>query len=74
MKYGRSSGVALGGIDFKKFAESFGARGYRVESGEELRSVMDEALAFTGVSLVDISIDYSEVSRLAADVIKEGWN
>ena len=74
MKYGRSSGVKLGGIDFCKYAESFGARGYRVESGAELLKIMDEALAFNGVSLVDINIDYGEVSSLAGDVIKDGWN
>lgn len=74
MKYGRSSGVKLGGIDFKMFAESFGARGYRVESAEGLREVMDEALGFEGVSLVDVRIDYSEAGKLAAAVNEEGWN
>lgn len=74
MKYGRSSGVKLGGIDFKLFAESFGARGYRVESAAGLREVMDEALAFDGVSVVDIRIDYSEAGSLAAHVIGDGWN
>lgn len=74
MKYGRSSGVKLGGIDFKKFAESFGARGYRVENANELRQIMDEALAFDGVSLVDIRIDYSEAPGLAAHVLEDSWN
>lgn len=74
MKYGRSSGVKLGGIDFKKYAESFGARGYRLESADNLREVMDEALAFEGVSVVDVRIDYSEAGKLAGDVIEEGWN
>ncbi|KAJ9658904.1 hypothetical protein H2198_003474 [Neophaeococcomyces mojaviensis] len=74
MKYGRSSGVKLGGIDFAKYAESFGARGYRVENGAELTKIMDEALGFEGVSLVDVRIDYSEAGKLAGDVIAEGWN
>lgn len=74
MKYGRSSGVKLGGIDFKKYAESFGARGYRLESAKELREVMDEALRFEGVSVVDLRIDYSEAGKLAGDVIEESWN
>ncbi|GAM91169.1 hypothetical protein ANO11243_092160 [Dothideomycetidae sp. 11243] len=69
MKYGRSSGVKLGGIDFVKFAESFGARGYRVSDGTELTKVMDEALGFEGVSLVDVNIDYSDVSELAGNII-----
>ena len=32
MKYGRSSGVDFGPVDFVKYAESFGAKGYRVDS------------------------------------------
>ena len=74
MKYGRSSGVKLGGINFKTFAESFGARGYRVENGEDLRKVMDEALGFEGVSLVDVRIDYSEAGTLAKQMNEESWN
>ncbi|KAK5083537.1 hypothetical protein LTR05_006040 [Lithohypha guttulata] len=74
MKYGRSSGVKLGGIDFKTFAQSFGARGYRVESADQLRGVMDEALSFEGVSLVDVRIDYSEAGSLAQNVIQDEWN
>jgi len=66
--------VKLGGIDFKKFAESFGARGYRVESAENLREIMDEALGFEGVSVVDVRIDYSEAGKLAEAVREEGWN
>lgn len=75
MKYGRASGVRLGGVDFTKFAESFGARGYRVDNSDNLIAVMEEALAFEGVSLVDIRIDYSEVASLAGNVLKEdAWN
>lgn len=74
MKYGRSSGVKLGGIDFKTYAQAFGARGYRVESADQLKEVMDEALRFEGVSLVDVRIDYSEAGTLAQHVIKDEWN
>ena len=71
MKYGRSSGIALGGIDFVKFAESFGARGFRISNSSEIESVMDEALAHKGVSLVDVRIDYSRAKDLAGDLIKD---
>ncbi|CAG8979786.1 hypothetical protein HYALB_00011594 [Hymenoscyphus albidus] len=70
-KYGRSSGVKLGGVDFVKFAESFGARGFRVGDSSELEGVMREALAYEGVSLVDVRIDYSGVSELARELIPE---
>jgi len=71
MKYGRSSGIALGGIDFVKFAESFGAKGFRISNSSEIESVMDEAMAHKGVSLVDVRIDYSRAKDLAGDLIKD---
>lgn len=71
MKYGRSSGIALGGIDFVKFAESFGAKGFRIGDSSQVESVMDQALAHTGVSLVDVRIDYSHVKDLAGNLIQD---
>lgn len=66
MKYGRSSGIGLGGVDFVKFAESFGGKGLRINDSSELEKVMKEALAYVGVCLVDVRIDYSHVKELAA--------
>jgi thiamine pyrophosphate-dependent acetolactate synthase large subunit-like protein len=73
MKYGRSSGIALGGVDFIKFAEAFGAKGFRVGKAEDLERIMAEALAYTGVSIVDIKIDYSHNLELAQHVIPENY-
>jgi catabolic acetolactate synthase len=72
MKYGRSSGIALGGVDFVKLAETFGAKGFRVHEASELEAVMEEALAYEFVALVDVRIDYSEVRDLAANLLKDG--
>ncbi|KAL1583553.1 hypothetical protein WHR41_07654 [Cladosporium halotolerans] len=71
MKYGRSSGIALGGVDFVKLAEAFGARGFRVSEAGELERVMEEALAFEGVALVDVRIDYSQAKELAGNLLKD---
>lgn len=71
MKYGRSSGIALGGVDFVKFAESFGAKGFRISDSSQVESIMDKALAHKGVSLVDVKIDYSHAKDLAGDLIKD---
>ncbi|PVH88093.1 acetolactate synthase [Cadophora sp. DSE1049] len=73
-KYGRSSGVNLGGVDFVKFAESFGAKGFRVEKAQDLECVIKEALAYKGVSIVDIPIDYSHVSELMGNIIGKEYN
>jgi catabolic acetolactate synthase len=71
MKYGRSSGIALGGVDFVKLAEAFGAKGFRVHDASELESVMEEALAYKGVALVDVRIDYSQAKELAGNLLQD---
>lgn len=71
MKYGRSSGIKLGGVDFVKLAEAFGGKGYRISDSSEIEKVMDEALAHEGLALVDVRIDYSHAADLAANLIKD---
>ncbi|EED22352.1 acetolactate synthase, putative [Talaromyces stipitatus ATCC 10500] len=73
-KYGRSSGIKLGGIDFVKFAEAFdGARGFRINSTKEVKEVIKEALAFEGVAIVDVRIDYSRSHELMKDIIPKDY-
>ncbi|KAI7221197.1 hypothetical protein KC343_g621 [Hortaea werneckii] len=71
IKYGRSSGIRLGGVDFVKLAEAFGGKGFRVGDSSQLEEVMEEALAHKGVSLVDIRIDYSHAKDLAGSLIQD---
>ncbi|KAK0936356.1 hypothetical protein LTR29_012029 [Friedmanniomyces endolithicus] len=71
MKYGRSSGIGLGGVDFVKLVEAFGGRGFEMRSQGEVEGVMEEALAFKGVSLVNVRIDYSQVKELAGNLVKD---
>jgi thiamine pyrophosphate-dependent acetolactate synthase large subunit-like protein len=71
MKYGRSSGISLGGVDFVKLAESFGGKGFRINDSSEIDEVMDQALACKGVSLVDVKIDYSHARDLAGNLIQD---
>ncbi|KAM0256427.1 hypothetical protein ACHAQJ_004952 [Trichoderma viride] len=68
-KYGRSSGVDLGGVDFVKLADSMGAKGLRVSSAGDLEAVMKEALAYDGVCLVDVEIDYSQNHNLMRNLV-----
>ena len=68
IKYGRASGTDLGPIDFVAFARSFGATGMRVTTTEELRAVLESALATPGPVIVEIPVDYSHNSDLFATV------
>jgi acetolactate synthase-1/2/3 large subunit len=46
--------------DFATLADAFGARGFRLESHDEVEDVTDEALAYDGPSVVDAHIDPTE--------------
>lgn len=70
-KYGRSAGVDLGGVDFAAYAEAFGALGLRVTSSTELEAVMQRALNYKGVCVVDVEIDYSRNHELMTNVITD---
>lgn len=52
--------VDFGNPDFVQYAESFGAKGHKVESAEQLLPTLQKALAEPGVSLVACPVDYSE--------------
>ncbi|MCC8061470.1 MAG: biosynthetic-type acetolactate synthase large subunit [Clostridiales bacterium] len=44
-------------VDFVKVAEAMGAKGYRVSGREELRPVLEEAMALGGPVVIDCQID-----------------
>ncbi|WP_056975569.1 acetolactate synthase AlsS [Lacticaseibacillus sharpeae] len=70
-KYGRNAAVDFGPVDFVQYAESFGAKGLRVTDAANLRSVLEEAFNTDGPVVVDIPVDYSENSKLAADMLDD---
>lgn len=68
-KYGRTSGVQLGDYDVVKYAESFGANGYRVDHLADFADVFRKALAEDGPSIIDARVDYrNNLTDLMADL------
>ena len=65
-QYGRPSHVDFNNPDFVKYAESFGAKGYRIENTDELLPTLQQALADDTVSIIDCPVDYSENLKLTA--------
>ena len=63
-KFGRPAFIDFRNPDFVRYAESFGAKGYRVESAGELVPVLNEALGCGTVAVVDCPVDYSENMKL----------
>ncbi|VBA45310.1 Acetolactate synthase [Mycobacterium attenuatum] len=56
--------VRFGNPDVVSYAESFGAKGYRINSADELLPTLRAALDGDGVSLISCPVDYSENLRL----------
>jgi len=62
--FGRPSHIGFKNPDFVKYAESFGAKGYRVERASDLASTLKQALADDTVAIIDCPVDYSENMKL----------
>jgi len=63
-KFGRTSHIDFGNPDFVRYAESFGARGYRVGAAEELKPILEDAFSRDVPSVIDCPVDYSGNSEL----------
>jgi len=67
----RPYGLDYGNPDFVKYAESYGARGFRVESTGELAQIMHKCHELSGVHVIDVPVDYSGNDRILNREIKE---
>ena len=63
-RYGRDSHIGFNNPDFVKYAESLGAKGYRVEAAGELAALLRQAIADDTVVVIDCPVDYSENMKL----------
>jgi acetolactate synthase-1/2/3 large subunit len=57
-------GLTYGNPDFVKYAESYGARGHRVESAAHLAELLAQCRDTPGVHLIDCPVDYSENDQI----------
>ncbi|MET0962655.1 MAG: acetolactate synthase large subunit [Noviherbaspirillum sp.] len=64
--FGRASHITFKNPDFVKYAESFGAKGYRVERAEDLLPTLQKAIADDTVVIIDCPVDYAENMKLTA--------
>ena len=60
LELGRHSSVDFHTPDFVKYAESFGAKGYRINRTEELLPTLKYALEDDAVSVITCPVDYSQ--------------
>ena len=57
-------GLEFGNPDFVAYAESYGARGFRVEKTDDLVEMLTSCLEAGGVNVIEVPIDYAENASL----------
>jgi len=62
--FARPSHIDFKNPDLVKYAESFGAKGYRVEAAADLIPILEQAVADDTVVVIDCPVDYSENMKL----------
>lgn len=62
--FGRTTNVRFNNPDFVTYAESFGAKGYRIDTVKALLPTLKAALADDTVSIIDCPVDYRENLKL----------
>jgi acetolactate synthase-1/2/3 large subunit len=63
-------GLTFGNPDFVKYAQSYGARGWRIEKTDDLIPAIDSAFRDGGVHVVSVPIDYSENTRVFGEALQ----
>jgi acetolactate synthase I/II/III large subunit len=64
LELGRPAFIEFTNPDFVKQAESYGAKGYRIEAADELLPTLRQALGDDTVSIIACPVDYSENLKL----------
>ena len=63
-------GLTFGNPDFVKYAQSYGAHGWRIEKTDDLVSTLNEAFKDGGVHLITVPIDYVENTRVLVEELR----
>jgi acetolactate synthase-1/2/3 large subunit len=73
-KYGRTSGVQFGPVDPVKYAEAFGAKGFMIQSPDQITPVLKKAFDTPGPVLVGVHVDYRDNHKLFDQVTEDSIN
>jgi acetolactate synthase I/II/III large subunit len=67
-KYGRPSAIEFGPVDPVKYADAFGARGFMIQSPDQISSVLQKAFDTPGPVLIGVHVDYRDNHKLFEEV------
>jgi acetolactate synthase-1/2/3 large subunit len=57
-------GLSFENPDFVKYADAYGAKGYRIDNAEKLTETLESCLNSPGVHVIDCPVDYSENDKI----------
>jgi acetolactate synthase I/II/III large subunit len=61
LKYGKNFASSFGKIDTIKYAEAFGAIGYKIKNPDQIQKVLKDAFSLTNqVAVISVDIDYKD--------------
>jgi acetolactate synthase-1/2/3 large subunit len=63
-------GMTFGNPDFVKYAEAYGAKGWRAQSAADLVPMLKAAFQSGGVHIVAAAVDYSENTRVLVEELQ----
>lgn len=63
-------GLDFNNPDFVKYAEAYGAKGYRPNSVDHFEETLTYCIKENGVHIIDLAIDYSENNKVLYDELK----
>ncbi len=66
----KNFGLDFGNPDFVKYAECYGAKGYRITKTEDLLTTIQKCQLDHGVHIIDVPMDYSENDRVLNQELK----
>ncbi len=66
----KNYGMSFKNPDFVKYAESYGAKGYKIASIEHLRETLKTCLNTKGVHVIEIPINYSNTNQILGKKLK----
>ena len=64
-------GLEFNNPDFVAYANAYGAKGHRVDEGDSLVDMINNAYEEGGVHLIEVPMDYSENKRVLVDELAE---
>jgi acetolactate synthase-1/2/3 large subunit len=64
-------GLDFGNPDFVEYARSYGAKGWRIETTEDLQPLILDCLKDPAVHLIDVPVDYSKNDETLNTTIRE---